>query len=184
MNVVLIGMKHCGKSTVGKALAERWRCVFFDVDPMIETHHACEMGEKLTVRELFEQHGETHFHRVEGHVVCELYLKLDRPGSKAVLSLGGRTALNKTVCELLRAIGPIVYLQVAPDVIYQRIEQSGIPPFLDPDNPAEDFRALYRQRHPRYEALADLTLDINELDPDAAVELLDKSVRDHIHPRD
>ena len=36
MNVILIGMKHCGKSTIGRMLAERWGCPFFDVDPMIE----------------------------------------------------------------------------------------------------------------------------------------------------
>jgi shikimate kinase len=172
MNVVLIGMKHCGKSTVGKALATRWGCAFYDVDPMIEAHHACDTGDHLTVRELFERHGEKHFHRVEGHVVCELYLKLDQPGSKSVVSLGGRTALNATVCSLLRAIGPVVYLQVAPDVIYERIEQSGIPPFLDPDDPAGDFQALYRQRHPQYQQLADLTIDLDGLTPDAAVALL------------
>jgi shikimate kinase len=121
---------------------------------------------------MFQRHGEPHFHRIEGHVVCELYLKLDRPGSQSVVSLGGRTALNSTICSLLSAIGPIVYLQVAPDVIYQRIEQSGIPPFLDPEDPAGDFLVLYRQRHPRYEELADLTIDLNGLTPDAAVAAL------------
>ncbi len=176
MNVVLIGMKHCGKSTTGQGLAARWDCPFCDVDPMIEAHHTCDTGERLTVREMFERHGETHFHRVEGHVVCELYLKLDRPGSRSVVSLGGRTALNATVCSLLRAIGPVVYLQVAPDVVFQRIEQSGIPPFLDPEDPAGDFLALYRQRHPRYEELADLTLDLNGLDPEASVDALERQI--------
>jgi len=176
MNLVLIGMKHCGKSTTGKILAARWGCPFYDVDPMIEEHHDCDTGETISVREIFERHGEKHFHRVEGHVVCELYLKLDHPGSQAVVSLGGRTALNSLVCELLRAIGPIVYLQVAPDVIYERIEQSGIPPFLNPDDPATDFQALYDQRHPRYKELADVTIDINDLTPNAAADLLEKSI--------
>jgi shikimate kinase len=183
MNIVLIGMKHCGKSTTGKTLAARWGCPFYDVDPMIEEHHACDAGESISVREIFERHGETHFHRVEGHVVCELYLKLDRPGSQTVVSLGGRTALNASACELLRAIGPIVYLQVAPDVIFERIERAGIPPFLNPDDPAGDFLSLYRQRHPHYEQLADLTLDINGLDPDAAADLLDTKVRGYADDR-
>lgn len=179
MNVVLIGMKHCGKSTTGKLLAARWGCPFYDVDPMIEEHHACDVGETISVREIFERYGETHFHRVEGHVVCELYLKLDRSDSQAVVSLGGRTALNASVCELLRAIGPIVYLQVAPEVIFERIEQAGIPPFLNPDDPAADFRALYAQRHPQYEELADLTIDINGLDPPAAADLLAERIENY-----
>jgi len=179
MNVVLIGMKHCGKSTLGKALAARWGCSFFDVDPMIEATYDCDVGNRLSVREIFERHGETHFHRIEGHVVCELYLKLDRPGSLAVVALGGRTSLNSTICELLRAIGPVVYLQVSPDVIFERIERSGIPPFLNTDDPAGDFRALYRKRKPRYEALADLTVDVSSMDPDAAIGVLEARIREY-----
>jgi len=178
MNVVLIGMKHCGKSTIGKALAARWECPFYDVDPRIEIYHEREAGQKLSVREIFDRYGEAYFHRIEGHVVCELYLKLDRPGSQTVVALGGRTALNATVCGLLRAIGPVVYLRVAPDVIFQRIERSGIPPFLDAGDPASDFMALYRKRHPRYEELADLTVSIDGLDPNGAVDVLQASIND------
>ena len=47
------------------------------------------------------------------------------------------------------------------------------PPFLDPDDPAGDFLALYRHRHPRYEELADLTIDLNGLDPTAAAAALE-----------
>ncbi len=176
MNVVLIGMKHCGKSTIGKAFAARRGCPFYDVDPMIEAYHACEAGEKLSVREIFERYGETHLHRIEGHVVCELYLKLDRPESRSVVALGGRTALNVTVCGLLRAIGPVVYLRVSPDAIFDRIERSGIPPFLDAGDPAGDFAALYQKRHPQYEDLADLTVDIDGLDPEAAAAVLQANI--------
>lgn len=182
MNVVLIGMKHCGKSTIGRALAARRECPFYDVDPMIEAYHACEAGKKLSVREIFQQHGEGPFHRVEGHVVCELYLKLDRPGSQSVVALGGRTALNVTVCGLLRAIGPVVYLRVAPDAIFDRIERSGIPPFLDAGDPAGDFAALYQKRHPRYQDLADLTVDIDGLDPEAAAEVLQANIDELSRP--
>ena len=182
MNVVLIGMKHCGKSTLGKALAARRGCPFHDVDPLIEAYHACEAGEKLSVREVFERHGETHFHRIEGHVVCELYLKLDRPGSQSVVALGGRTALNATVCGLLRAIGPLVYLRAAPDAIFDRIERSGIPPFLDAGDPAGDFVALYHKRHPQYEGLADVSVDIDGLGPDEAVDVLQAAINEYARP--
>lgn len=179
MNVVLIGMKHCGKSTIGAALALRWGCPFYDVDPMIEAHYACDTGMGLSVREIFKQHGESYFHRIEGHVVCELYLKLDRPESRAVVALGGRTALNATVCTLLHAIGPVVYLQVDPDVVFKRIQQSGIPPFLDADDPAGDFKTLLRRRHPRYEELADLMVDLDGLGPDAAADELETRISEY-----
>ena len=50
MNIVLIGMKHCGKSTLGEALARRWACPFHDVDAMIEATYACEAGRRSSIR--------------------------------------------------------------------------------------------------------------------------------------
>lgn len=183
MNVLLIGMKHCGKSTLGRQMAARLGCPFYDVDPMIEAMHECEHSETLPVREIFAQYGERHFHRIEGHVVCELYLKLDRPGSSSVVSLGGRTALNETVCRLLSAIGRVIYLQVAPETLFERVIKGGVPPFLDPANPREDFLALCRQREPEYERLADVTVNLDGLSIEAAAERLAGVIEEQNHVR-
>jgi shikimate kinase len=184
MNVVLIGMKHCGKSSIGAALAERWNCPFYDADPMIEDMHACEAGERLSVREIFTRRGEDCFRRIEGHVVCELYLKLDRPGSRCVVALGGRTALNATVCSLLKAIGLTVYLHVPPAEIYERIEKAGLPPFLDEDDPAGSFMRLYQEREPTYRELADVVVELDGADGVAeAVDRLVKNIEEHGHAR-
>jgi shikimate kinase len=179
MNVVLIGMKHCGKSTIGRALAARWKCPFYDVDELIESTHACETEQVQTVRQIFAGHGEKHFHRIEGHAVCELYLKLDRPGSNAVVSLGGRTALNSTINALLQPIGLVVYLRVPPDELYARIERSGRPAFLDPAEPRDHFFRLCREREPQYEQLANLVIDLGHLGVEQAVDLLERRIREH-----
>lgn len=183
MNIVLIGMKHCGKSTVGQALAERIGCPFIDVDPKIEAMHSCEAGEKLSVREILTRHGEAHFHRIEGHVVCELYLQLDRPGKRAVVALGGRTALNETVLGLLKAIGTIVCLEMSPEAMFERIERTGIPPFLDGDDPRASFMRLYAEREPRYRELADVVVDIDGLTVEQSVEKVIAGVEEHTHAR-
>jgi len=183
LNIVLIGMKHCGKSTLGAALAERWGCAFYDVDPLIEAVHACEKNEVLSVRELFIRYGDEHFRRVEGHVVCDLYLKLDRPGSRSVVALGGRTALNDAVCKLLNAIGLVVYLRVPPEELWTRIERSGLPPFLDATDPKGHFFALYRNREPRYKRIADLVINLNGMDPDQALDCLARKIEEHQHGR-
>lgn len=84
MQVVLIGMKHCGKSTLGAALAARWGCPFFDVDPMMEAVYECDTGKRLTVRELWAAEGADIFRQLESQVVCDLYLRWNsrrqRPG--------------------------------------------------------------------------------------------------------
>ncbi len=184
MNVVLIGMKHCGKSTIGAGLAERLGCSFYDVDRMIADTHACETGERLDIREIFARHGEDHFHRIEGHVVCELYLKLDRPGSRSVVALGGRTAVNATVCSLLKAIGLTIYLRVPATEIYSRIERSGVPPFLDEGDPAGSFVRLYEQREPKYLELADAVVDLDGANEVAqAVDRLIAQIEEYGHAR-
>jgi shikimate kinase len=183
MNVLLIGMKHCGKSTLGQALARRWNCSFYDVDPMIEDNHACEADERLSVREIFSRYGEQHFHRIEGHVVCELYLKLDHPGSTSVVSLGGRTALNETICKLLSAIGLVVYIEVPAEELFHRIERKGLPPFLDDQNPKADFERLYRERAPQYQQLADVVVKLENCTPEQAVEKLVERIEEHCHAR-
>lgn len=172
MNVVLIGMKGSGKSTLGAALAKRWGCEFFDVDPMIEATHHCETGQRLPVREIFSRFGEDYFHKIEGNVVCELYLKLSDLEKPHVVALGGRTATNQRVRDLLHAIGTIVYLQVSPEELYERVSRGGIPPFLQAEDPKADFLALCRRREPEYEHLADVTANLDGMTIDQAVDEL------------
>jgi shikimate kinase len=179
MNVVLIGMKHCGKSTLGAALARRWGCPFYDVDEMIEEVHGCDAGQRLSVREIFAKFGEDYFHKIEGQVVCELYMKLYQPDATAVVALGGRTAMNDSIRDLLDGIGLTVYLQVAPEELLARVQRSGLPAFLDEADPAGEFLALCRQREPHYEELADLTVNLDGLDVGAAVDAIARCVEEH-----
>lgn len=179
MNVTLIGMKHCGKTTLGKALASRWQCPFYDVDRMIEERHACDADGWLSVREIFSAHGEKHFHELETNVVCDLYMRLEKPETTSVVAVGGRTALNQRVDELLRALGLIVYLEVSPEEMFERVKRSGIPAFVDQDDPANHFAKLYGDRAPHYKRLANLTVNLDGLDAAAALEKLCDSIEDH-----
>ena len=172
MNVTLIGMKHCGKTTLGSALAARWQCPFYDVDRMIEDRHACDTGQPLTVREIFATRGEHHFHELETQVVCELYLRLNEAASAHVVAVGGRTALNEKVGELLGGIGVIVYLEVSPEEMFQRVLRTGLPAFVDQNDPVMHFLELYKERVPHYQRLANLTVNLDGLDPAGALEKL------------
>ncbi|MBN1491543.1 MAG: hypothetical protein JXA69_16645 [Phycisphaerae bacterium] len=183
MNVVLIGMKHCGKSTLGAALAARWGCPFYDVDPMIEATHACDRGESLSVREILARHGEAYFAEIEGQAVCDLFIKLSQPDSSSVVALGGRTATNERICMLLAAMGLIVYLKVAADELFTRVQRTGIPPFLAPDDPEGDFHALCRHREGHYRRLAHVMVNLDGLDADTALEALVRAIEEHAHGR-
>ena len=172
MIVTLIGMKHCGKSTLGAALAARWGCPFADVDTLIEERSACEGGGNLTVREIFAQQGEARFTELETAVVCDLYLRLNDATASQVIAVGGRTALNTRVDELLAGLGVIVYLEVSPEEMFARVQRTGVPAFVDQADPAGHFMELYRQRDPHYRRLANLTVNVDGLDAAAALEKL------------
>ncbi len=179
MIVTLIGMKHCGKTTLGKALAARWNCPFYDVDRMIEERHACQSGSALGVREIYSTEGEGRFQELETYVVCQLHLSLSREQKPTVIAVGGRTALNQQVDELLADLGLIVYLEVSAEELFARVMRTGLPAFLDEKDPAKHFRELYRQRAPQYRRLANLTVDLDGLDPEAALQKVERAIADH-----
>jgi shikimate kinase len=171
MNVILIGMKHCGKSTLGAALAARWSCPFYDVDRMIEDYHTAETGQLLSVRDIFAAEGEAHFHRLEAKAITDLYLRVDDK-APSVVAVGGRTALNTKVDRLIQTMGVVVYLEVSPEEMFARVKRSGLPPFLDESDPETHFKQIYEERTPHYRRLARLIVNLDGLDVDAALEKL------------
>jgi len=172
MKVVLIGMKHCGKSTLGRALAARWGCPFHDVDTLIEEQHACEAGRRLSVREIFNTLGETRFTELEAQAVSGLYLQLHESAGPVVVALGGRTALNARIGELLTGIGTMVYLEVSPEEMFRRVLLGGLPSFINRDDPVMSFLELYKERIPHYGRLAQVTVSLDGLNVAAALEKL------------
>ena len=175
MNIVLLGMKHCGKSTVGRALAERWDCPFHDVDDRIEAAYAREANllrsqPPLSVRQIFATHGEEYFNQIEQQTIHSLADEIHQLGQPTVLSLGGRPPLNPALHDLLPELGTGIYLKVDPQELFRRIEANGLPPFLETDDPFAEFFRLIDQREPAYRRLADLTVDLDGLDRASAFE--------------
>ena len=179
MNVILIGMKHCGKTTLGSALAARWDCPFYDIDRMIEEYNTAETGEQLSVRQIFTNGGEGRFRELEAKAVCDLFLRLGKSERSNVVAVGGRTALNKKVEALLSAMGLVVYLDVSPDEMFTRVTRSGLPPFVDENDPENHFLQLHKERAPHYRRLAHLTVNLDGLDVDAALEKLCRGVEEY-----
>lgn len=166
MNVVLIGMKHCGKTTVGEALARRWSVPFVDTDDLLADLHAQRTGQRKSVREIFADHGPEHFASLEADVVASLPGKLADGG---VVALGGRTATQPGLAEPIGELGTVAYLRVDPETLFERVAAGGIPPFLDPADPKGSFLRLAEKRAVAYRALADVTVDLDGLDIPAAI---------------
>src|SRR5664280_2618758 len=81
--IILCGLPMCGKTTVGRTLAEKLAWKFVDIDQLIEEKYARETGRKLSCREVFKLEGETSFRFLENQVIIAL-----RGSTNCVVALG------------------------------------------------------------------------------------------------
>ena len=165
MNVVIIGFKAVGKTTVGRALARRLGRPFVDLDRRLEGLYASRTGRRLSFREIFRTLGEEDFRRLEAEVAADL---LSADGQ--VIALGGGTPL---ISEALGAeIGRhwVLYLTLEREALFARIMAAGRPAFFDPDDPRASFEALLAEREPLYRSLASAVVDTTGRTPEEIVE--------------
>jgi shikimate kinase len=147
MRIYLTGFMGSGKSTVGRCLAERLSIPFVDLDAEIERRAG------MTVREIFERHGEPAFRRME-HEALRATLELP----DAVVATGGGTMVFEGNLRLIRSSGLSVWLNPPFAAIVSRIGALGKrdrPLFRD----ERQALALYQERLPAYRR-ADLTVDV------------------------
>ncbi len=156
--IFLCGIKHCGKSTLGKLLARFAKAEFRDTDAELEALYAAREGKSLSAREIFRSRGEEFFRRLEAEAV-EAVLNLPPP---LVAALGGGALENRFVDPArLKAAGKIVFLNVDENTAFRRVLRNGLPPFLaDAPDPEAEFRARNAERRRRFSALADLRFDL------------------------
>ena len=140
-NIILVGMPGCGKTTLGRALAEALGRPFFDADEEIVKVIGCD------IPTYFAREGEAAFRRAETAVLAELG-KL----SGAVIATGGGCVTRPENYPLLHQNGRIVWLQ--------RV-LSALPRAGRPISEATDLQELYAQRRDSYEAFADLAVGNN-----------------------
>lgn len=147
MRIYLTGFMGSGKSTVGRRLAARLGFSFLDLDEEIERQAG------MRVREIFAQHGEPVFRRMEREAL-EATLAL----SDVVVATGGGTVTFEANARLIRENGIAVWLNPPFATIVERVGGLGKedrPLFRDETQAL----ALYRERLPAYRR-ADLTVDM------------------------
>ncbi len=98
-NIVLIGMPGCGKTTIGKVLADKLGREFVDTDEMIVKRS----GREIT--DIFAADGEVEFRKIESEVIKEISL-----GNGLIISTGGGAVLNPENIRHLKHNGIVFFL--------------------------------------------------------------------------
>ena len=147
-----------GKSAVGRALARRTEFRHLDTDSEIE-----HLADK-TIPQIFMDDGEEAFRSRETGVLAALAGKQDTD-TPLILSTGGGTPVRPENAALLKKIGMVVWLQVAPEAILARVAHSlHERPLLAgyQGDPLGRIESLLVQRAPVYAALADVILETSD----------------------
>ena len=149
MNIILIGMPGCGKSTVGVVLAKAANMDFIDSDLVIQK----ETGVKLS--QLIDQYGDEGFREIENRINAHLDTE------NSVIATGGSVIYGEEAMRHLKDIGTVVYLKLSYEAIEDRLgdlHARGVT-----IKPGWTLRDLYNERVPLYEQWADMTVDCEEL---------------------
>lgn len=149
-NIFLIGFMGCGKSTMARLLSEQTGAKLIEMDETIEA----EAG--LSINEIFEMYGETHFRDLES----QLIRRIAEEGG-AVVSCGGGAILRPENVACMRENGRIVYFAATPETIYKRVRNSTNRPLLNGNMNVEYISRLMEVRLPRYMEAADITIVVD-----------------------
>lgn len=166
MNIVLMGYRGSGKTTIGRKMAEHLWKDFADTDELV-----CRRFGGRSIREIWASEGEGAFRAAESVVVGELLKKMDQ-----VIALGGGTVMQPQARAELEAASDItrIYLKCDPQVLFERIQldatTAATRPALSPaGGTLDEIRHILAEREPVYEALADKVFDVTHVTPDDAV---------------
>ncbi|MDP2856696.1 MAG: shikimate kinase [Bacillota bacterium] len=167
-SIALVGFMGAGKSTVGKALAERLHWAFVDTDSLIEER----LG--LTTSQVFGVHGEQYFREAEARAIERATQMND-----VVIAVGGGAVENRRVRSALQDRCMVVLLSVDIATILERTEGITGRPLLDgidPDQKRARIMELLHSRASTYNEVYDVVVDAS-----ADVESTVKAIEAHIN---
>lgn len=141
-NVILIGMPGCGKSTVGRLLAEKTGKTFVDADKCIEEAAGC------TIPDIFAAQGEKGFRKTETQVLSELGKK-----TGLVIATGGGCVTRPENEPLLQQNGTVIWIERSIDAL---------PVDGRPLSQINNLADMYRIRKPMYQHFAQYTVSNDE----------------------
>lgn len=147
-NIFLVGMMGAGKTTLGRALAQRLRMRFVDTDRIMVERTG------VPVTTIFEIEGEDGFRKRESAVLAEA-----AESDAQVIATGGGAILARENRELMRRRGTVIYLRAQVDALWERTRHDATRPLLATPDPRATLASLLEKRDPLYREAAHLVVD-------------------------
>jgi shikimate kinase len=169
MNIVLIGYRGSGKTTVGRLLGERLGRNFVDCDDLI----VAEAGKPI--RAIFADHGEELFRELETRGIQ----KIGKLRNHVVALGGGALGREENRRLLKQSASHVIFLRCEPAELLRRIESDAgttdnRPNLTSLGGGIHEITLLLGQREPIYASAKTAELDVTHLTPQQAVERIEK----------
>ncbi len=156
-NIVLIGYRGSGKTSVGRLLADRLGWAFVDTDDLIESQAG------TSIADIFATEGEAGFRAREREAIAKA-----TQDARRVIAVGGGAVTDRRNVERLRLAAKVVWLTAQPDVLWQRINQDdrtrATRPNLTPGGGLEEVRRVLADRESAYRDASDFAIDTEQQD--------------------
>lgn len=167
--VILTGFMGCGKSTIGRILAEKRG------QELLDTDYYIEQKQGRSISDIFATQGEEAFRDMETEALRELIQKQE----PMVIALGGGLPIGGNLYgeepvrqrallrgernrELLAELGYVFYLKITPEEVYQRLKGDTTRPLLQTEDPYTRITGLLQQRDMWYEKCADEIITVED----------------------
>jgi shikimate kinase len=160
-HIALVGFMASGKSTIGKRLARKLGCAFYDTDDLVVKEHGA-------ISDIFYNEGEDAFRQYEyaalGHILDD--------GEPGIIACGGGALSYEPSHKLLTKRAYRIFIKVPAEHVLDRLRKSRtVRPLLGPAPTLAKIKQLYTSRMPHY-AHADYVLEAGGLSTAQVVEAI------------
>ncbi len=171
MNIVLIGMRATGKTTVAKIIAKKLQRDIVEIDDLVVARAG------ISIAEMVEKFGWEYFRDLESEVLKEI-----EDCKNCVVSTGGGVVMRTENIEALKKIGFLIHLTARIDSMMERIGEGSIRPSLtEKKSMREEVVEILEMRKAMYESACDMRVATDNLPPDAVADEIMKIITEKIY---
>jgi shikimate kinase len=171
MNIVLIGYRACGKTSIGMGVARELGLKFTDVDQI-----TCTRFDNMTISAIWQKFGEPAWRAAEVKVTQELCA-----ADGQVIALGGGTIMQPGARAAIAAAKQTlkVYLKAPAEVLYKRAQADAKsadtrPQLSKAASGFEEVASVLKLREPIYFSESDAVIEVDKLTIEQGVEAIVK----------
>ncbi|HSA84358.1 MAG TPA: 3-phosphoshikimate 1-carboxyvinyltransferase, partial [Patescibacteria group bacterium] len=147
-NIVLIGMRGSGKSTIGNLLATKLSKQYVDLDNILEQQ------ENMSVAQIVATHGWNYFRQKESVIAQEFAKK-----QNMVIATGGGVIVNGDNTKALKQNGTVIFLTASIETLLARIgDDPNRASLTDKKTKEEEMETILNERKNLYEQAADIII--------------------------